>query len=1158
MRCQLLIGRAGTGKTTKIIDQIVTSVVADPLGPPIYLIVPDQAAYEMEKKLTQKMPRHTSVRAIVLPFHRLAEQYDQDGMMTPLARIREAGKYAFFIQAYREVEDQLTILRRQEQTPTFLLSVLSWLEECQQYNVTPSMVESALAEGSFDPFLEQKLTDMHKIYAAYRRRIEERYLDPYDLLPQFAHGLSLWPSMRDAQIYIDGFIGFTAQELQVIEAFLQAPIQALTITLSAPMEELRQPQHVHREPSLFMQAIDTYDRIQRMARQQERQFDLIDHVTKYRFQRAQQLNHLEENLFSSSHTLMPSTSQPQSAITLASARSRKTEVYGVVADILAKVKAKTHTFDDFVILVPKLDSYAGIIHEVLQEANLPYFMDERKPLHHHPIAVFILHALKLVTSSFQTRALLDLIKTDLFPMSRLQADRLENYALAHGIEGEMWLSPVLDTSQRDEWNELRKIIIASLRPFYLALQGNFDAKTLAHQLYALCEAVGVEAKVLSWMEEERAKGRLLVATMHERVYRAFVHALDDLVLAIGDEPLASDDAYLLFAQVFQGLTIGVIPATLSAIRVIEVARVRAFEVKTVYLLGCVEGAIPVKRSQDVFMSDAERERLREQGIEIGPASLRQDRYEKYRVYIALTRATQHLHLSYPVEEQGRPRTPSLLFQEMAMMFRTEDLTIYHEQDTITGQDKEDFSLCITAKRTARYLVTVLRRVQQGERLAPIWYAFYTWLATTDEDLTAIQTLFLGLTHRVTSEKLDDRIARQLYGEQLTLSVSRLEHFATCSFAHFARYGLALRERERYGIDLADRGTYLHEILHAFTVSLQEDGLSLGQLSDEVIEQRARSLFARKKGSFEDAALLVSARSTYLASQLEAIFLRVLAVLTEHARRSEFRPYQTELSFGYAQDEQSDAYHIALTNGQLRFRGRIDRLDIARDDDTIWYRIIDYKSSKRDFSFAKMYYGLSIQLPFYASLIYPRLVRELGQPVELAGLFYFPLIDPVTLVESKTDEQEARIVQRKELRMKGILRKDSRIVPLLDAKQVRDGSIDLFSKLVKKDGEFVANVSAVTTYEWHAIESFLVRLTQSFGNAILQGDTTINPYRMSKTDYACASCSMKAICQIEPSEHAATYRYLSVLSRDEVLANIVQTQKELVDGEDMVDDTTTSD
>lgn len=57
-------------------------------------------------------------------------------------------------------------------------------------------------------------------------------------------------------------------------------------------------------------------------------------------------------------------------------------------------------------------------------------------------------------------------------------------------------------------------------------------------------------------------------------------------------------------------------------------------------------------------------------------------------------------------------------------------------------------------------------------------------------------------------------ARQLYGTVLTNSVTRLELFARCAYAHFLEYGLKLSERETYSFAALDMGSMFHEIFAA--------------------------------------------------------------------------------------------------------------------------------------------------------------------------------------------------------------------------------------------------------------------------------------------------------------------------------------------------------
>ena len=56
------------------------------------------------------------------------------------------------------------------------------------------------------------------------------------------------------------------------------------------------------------------------------------------------------------------------------------------------------------------------------------------------------------------------------------------------------------------------------------------------------------------------------------------------------------------------------------------------------------------------------------------------------------------------------------------------------------------------------------------------------------------------------------VARALYGTVLSGSVTRLEQYAACAYAHFLKYGLELEERQRYELASSDLGNLFISLL----------------------------------------------------------------------------------------------------------------------------------------------------------------------------------------------------------------------------------------------------------------------------------------------------------------------------------------------------------
>ena len=51
-------------------------------------------------------------------------------------------------------------------------------------------------------------------------------------------------------------------------------------------------------------------------------------------------------------------------------------------------------------------------------------------------------------------------------------------------------------------------------------------------------------------------------------------------------------------------------------------------------------------------------------------------------------------------------------------------------------------------------------------------------------------------------------------------------------------------------------------------------------------------------------------------------------------------------------------------GKLLQNRRIDRVDVAKDREKVYVKVIDYKSGNKKFDLAALYYGLQLQLVVY--------------------------------------------------------------------------------------------------------------------------------------------------------------------------------------------------
>ncbi|MCY0876537.1 MAG: PD-(D/E)XK nuclease family protein [Firmicutes bacterium] len=1132
---EAIIGRAGSGKTELLISRITAACELDPLGPPIWYVVPDHVTFAMEERLTRAMRGHALLRVQVVSLRRLARSVLNqlgEGERMPL---KEAGKYALLAAVCEQTP--FLSLGQAGWPPHLLERLLKWIEECQRHLVTPAQLRLANDALSDHPELRMKMADLAQILDAYSQMAAGAWMDSLELLPVFATCLDRSSLLKGAAVYFDGFVSFSPQEWQVIEA-LGLVAREVAVTVAAPSlyadESVRHRASASLLSHPFAEAIDMLARLSQISDSLGMPEPMITAVPDDecpRFAQSPVLAHLERALYTSASAWNAQSHEESDGrdaqLYLASATTAESEVAGTVRALIRHRRAGVK-WRALAIIVPHLDDYRSLLEEALSEAGIPYYMDVRISIERHPLSVFIFSALGLAVAKSDEKALWGLLKSDLFPATRLTMDTLENEYL----QGR-WRPFARQDGQSAKSGRVDGLLTSLLQPFFEIVREGASVREMATALWSLLERAEVAKRLDYFAYKDEQAGRLLDARTHERAYTAVLSTLDELVEVFGDKILPLDVFAKALRSAIGSVAIGAIPATIDQVLITETARIRAIEADHVYALGCADGSFPARMSEDDLLADSERSVLAQVGVKLAEPSAKRQLYERYRVYLALTRARQSLTLSCPAADAtGRGVTPSMLLSHIQSLFAP---GVVHEiayADGLTGTEA-DQQLLVTPARAAHWLAQAVVQSQRDGQLPSLWHDVYEAFAQGRLPRAHALSALAGIRHSVPEPYLSPKMAQALYGDELLGSVSRLERYASCAFAHFGQYGLRLRERERLYVDAARRGSLAHDALRYFVSAVSsQESVDWGELTDEAVTEFAKVAFARALADPRAASFHISARARQEASQVYQAFERAVLALTEHARRSAFRPVLTEVGFGRPQDALAPLV-IALEDGRsVRLRGQIDRVDVAVDGTRRFYRIIDYKSADKQVRLDWTYQGLELQLALYA-----RVVEQLDHPLltgehEWAGLFYFPVRDGIERVATPTPVREAPIVMRKRLRMRGLVRKEARVVELLDRRSPQ-GETDLLAKMLVKGGGFDKRALAASKPQWEALSAWVQACVRDDATQIFAGDIRVSPYRKGKTKTACAVCSFQALCRFEPATSVGSYRVLPAIKATRV-------------------------
>lgn len=262
-----------------------------------------------------------------------------------------------------------------------------------------------------------------------------------------------------------------------------------------------------------------------------------------------------------------------------------------------------------------------------------------------------------------------------------------------------------------------------------------------------------------------------------------------------------------------------------------------------------------------------------------------------------------------------------------------------------------------------------------------------------------------------------------------------------------------------------------------------------------------------------------------------ILKRTVLTLQAQLRKGAFVPEKFEMSFSMTED--LDALNIALNEQErMRLRGRIDRVDTCEVQDTVYVKVIDYKSGSRKFDLAALYYGLQLQLVVYMNAaVEMERKRHPGRRIVPAAMLYYHIDDPlIEDGETMTPEQiNTRLLQ--ELKMTGIVNESDEAVSLLDKEFT--GKSDILPLERKKDGSLSARSSVIKEEDMRVVSNYVNQKIRELGRGILSGTIAVNPYEQNGAQ-ACTYCAYKSVCGFDGRVEGFKMRRLPNLSRDDAL------------------------
>lgn len=1144
MGLQYILGRSGSGKTYHCYQSIQKSL-KKPEDHALILIVPEQFTLQTQKDFVSMQESKGMIRAEVLSFQRLAYRiFDELG--GPSQRLLdEIGKGLIVQRVGEQYKEQLEVFKKSLQKPGFIKTVGTTISEFYQYNIEPEQLLGYIGDLDSTVLLQKKMQDIYILYEGFQKYIEKEYMALEQMLDQVSKKIpdSTW--LENAEIWIDGFYGFTPQQYKVLYQLARKAKQVyITLTIDFQGEARKLDSHIQLiETDPFFESKKTIQKLNRMAAF----YDIPIHSPvvlpqdpPYRFLGNEEFAHLEKQFLA---YLPQKYIKPTKNIQLYAGSNPYIEVEQTAKKILELVREKGYRFRDIAVVTAGLGQYQKLVEALYTQYQIPHFIDQKQGIMHQPLIELVRSVLQIFIQYWSYESVFRYLKTGLLPIDSEHIFLLENYVLAHGIRGitqwrnkdwsEVRSEDELEKLQQEQIQVTKDQVLEPLLAFREKIlpSGQVTVKDITVALYELLEETEVISMIKGQINEFQQKRKHLLVSEMLQSWNILMDVLEKIVEVVGLQKVSIKEYAAILDAGLEQCEMGLVPPGLDQVVVGDFRRSRLQNIRALFILGVNDGILPSMIEQQGVFSDRERLAMTSVGMEIAPDGRRRAFEEQFLIYLGLTKPSEYLHISYALgDAEGKALRPSMLITKIKSIFPK----VIESNDR---QNTDPFTFIGRPKTTFYHLGRAMRRGMESQKIDPLWLDTYSWFYEKPEWKDFLVRMVKGLFHTNQEAMLSNRSTNKLYGDKLYTSVSRLEKFIACPFAYFIEYGLGAQERQFYQLEAPDMGRLFHQVLDGFSKKLIRRDLDWRTIEKEQAHQLIDETMEEVAQNINYGVFLSSYRNKYLVHRLKRITKRAIWALQEHICRGLFEPLGFEIGFG--ENEALPPIVIDLSQGQkLILTGRIDRVDILDEDGTVYIKIIDYKSGSQDFQLVDIYYGIQLQLILYLDALLNSGSSIFHKELLPAGMFYFHIDDPmISAVQDLTDEEIQTLIL-KNLKLSGLVLADIDIIQKMDQSMERYS--DILPVQLTKSG--ISKRSSVATMEeFQQLRTYMRELVQSTGEEILQGNIQIYPYKV-KNQTPCEYCLYDGICQFDTLLEDNQYHILPQIEKEKIWKNIKKAEE----------------
>ncbi len=1064
MSLTLVLGRAGSGKTTYITQQI-QQIAQKAL--PALLLVPDQYTVAAEKYLLDQLGEAFCRPVRILSLKRLASTLASQYASVSAPPLGEGGKAVLLKKAVDAVSDQFRYYPPSYREFSFVRTLQSTFKELKAGGTSAdALTEIARIENN------DRLYDLSLIYQAYESFLAGEFSDPDDSLSALCGLLKTTGLFSGQAVFVDNFHGFYTEERNVL---LQLCRNGAEVTVTLPAPSLKDEEMGW---GLFSGPTEEAARLAGQAKRYGCQVQIVCLEGTRGEDKA--LRFLERNLFVPE--AVPQPEVPKS-IQIFQGADRFDEAERVAEEITRLVRDEGWHYRDFAIIVRSLDDYDGILDAVFFRYGIPLFFHRRTSLREKNPVPLLTSLFDILTGGYTPDAVMTFLKSGFGNYSVEDVSYFEHYIDRWSIRYNRFLQEFRqsirgltdqeqdrDRLRLEQINRLRKDFTERIESFRKATEGQ-DVRTVTAEVFAFLTAMNVEQTLDRMAEEYAAYGEADLAARQKEVYGLLLDALDELVAAAGNDRVSTGEYRDLLLAVLDARSIAILPTSLDQVLAGSPETMPLLSPAGVFILGLAEGMFPQVPSEHGILEDADRKILTRYGAYGGETAEEKILRERFYLYTSFASPRKKLYLSWPATAEGQTR-PSEGILQVWKLFPALCTAILPSIEARIQNEAAAFLLTSS---------TPVSELEEYFRKHPQYGPLYG-----RRDTSPTPSRMERLRQR--QPRLQPETALALFGESMDISASKADKYHLCPYAYFCRYGLKLHPLRRAELNPVETGTLIHAALEA----CMAPGMDC---TDEELSIRVEAFGKNWLNRVWREQCPPDSFLSYFRALLQKID-RLLRYFRKELSASEFVPEGFEVRI--SDKGQVSPVKVPLQTGEIYLSGVVDRVDVLEKNGVRYLRVVDYKSGHKEFDLRKVQAGIDIQMLMYLCALKQNAFP--GQPsVQPAGVMYVNA-NPAVVAVRRDEAQMAEIRWEEKEPRTGLYLNDPEILQAMDStperKYIR----------IRKD----AHKALISQERFGELFEEIKTLLTRMGERLHQGQIPRSPVIGCGVD-SCRYCDLRQTC-----------------------------------------------